>query len=160
MYNKEYINPYIEKKQTFLKPIGEKLKDERFLRQMSLADMGKLLGVSGIQVMYYEEKNNHIRYNILEKYADKLEIDINTLIPYCKTVEYENNEKTGKILKKARENSGKTMNTVCNELGISFMSLYRYENSENRYIRSDIIQMFEKYYSLKEGELLNACIPN
>ena len=160
MYNKEYINPYIEKKQTFLKPIGEKLKDERFLRQMSLADMGKLLGVSGIQVMYYEEKNNHIRYNILEKYADKLEIDINTLIPYCKTVAYENNEKTGQILKKAREKSNKTMNTVCNELGISFMSLYRYENSENRYIRSDIIQMFEKYYSLEEGELLNACIPN
>lgn len=160
LYNKEYINPYIEKKETFLKPIGEKLKDERFARQMSLSDMGELLGVSGIQIMYYEEKNTHIRYNILEKYAEKLDIDIETLIPYCKTIEYKNNKKTGEILKKAREKSKKTMNTVCNELKISFMSLYRYENSENKYIRSDIIEMFERYYSLKKGELLNACIQN
>ena len=52
------------------------------------------------------------------------------------------------------------MQSVCLDLGISFMSLYRYENSENRYIRSDIIEMFEKYYSLEKGVLLNACLPN
>ena len=160
MYNKKYENPYMKEHITNLKPIGEKLKDERFLRRMSLAQMGQLMGVSGIQIMYYEEKDRHIRYDILKKYAEKLEKSIDEFLPYCKIVEYPNNEKTGQILKSAREKSGKTMQRVCLDLGISFMSLYRYENSENRYIRSDIIEMFEKYYSLEKGVLLNACLPN
>ena len=95
MYNKQYENPYMKEHITNLKPIGEKLKDERFLRRMSLAQMGQLMGVSGIQIMYYEEKDRHIRYDILKKYAEKREKSINEFFLYSKIVEYRKTENIG-----------------------------------------------------------------
>ena len=145
----------MKKSSHLIKTIGDKFRDDRYKNELSLAQMGALLGVSGTQVSYYELKNVLIKYKTIEKYAKALGRKPQEYIKYAKIIQYPNSRRIGDILKKERIEKNKTMEQVCKEMNISFMSLYRYENALNKYIRSDTVEKFEKYYKMKKGELLN-----
>ena len=60
--------------------IGDNIRDRRLRRNMTQAELAKKLGISKSSVSMYECGNREPEFDLLEKMADLLQVDMNVLL--------------------------------------------------------------------------------
>lgn len=135
------------------------LKDERLKKCLSLEEVAKKIGVSAMLVNYYENKQDSIHINILKKYSKVLNIDLKILIDTFDNIIYDNSKEFGQYLYDLRIKNKKTKSEIAKDIGISPITLYRYEKNITQTIDSNLLKKLKKYWNDDRiGEIVNANI--
>lgn len=135
------------------------LKEERLKKRLSLEEVARKIGTSAMLANYYENKDDSIHINVLEKYAEALTVDLKTLSDTFDNIIYDNTEEFGQYLYNLRVKNGKTKSEIAKDIDISPITLYRYEKNITHTIDTNLIKKLINYWKdSRIGELINAYI--
>ena len=131
-----------EEEKNYYKNIGRNLRFYRNSNKLTLAEIGKVLGVSAQQIQKYETGNTKLPAKYLFVLSQYYNIDLETLISINAIPEKQEPIKSiffdieqniiAKKLKTFRKLNDKTQANVAEILEISFQQYQKYETGQNR----------------------------